>query len=159
MMRTKKIVLLLGVLAVALTGCQRGPEFAPVEGTVTKEGKPLADVIVEFHPDVGTLGPRSRSAPTDQSGHYRLLSYRGSDDGAVVGAHRACIFDSRLIHGDIKLPPGVPIPEDIQKEMRERNKEARSSSRRVPPSYGHPNETPLRVEVRPGSQVIDLEIK
>jgi hypothetical protein len=29
----------------------------------------------------------------------------------------------------------------------------------VPPSYGHPNETPLRVEVRPGPQVIDLEVQ
>jgi hypothetical protein len=29
----------------------------------------------------------------------------------------------------------------------------------MPSCYGKPNETPLRAEIRPGQQVIDLEVK
>jgi hypothetical protein len=36
---------------------------------------------------------------------------------------------------------------------------AEESLSRVPSSYSGPKETPLRVEVRPGAQVIDLEVK
>jgi len=144
--------LLLAILATAL-GCQRQPSFhfAPVEGTVTKSGKPLAGVIVVFwgDADAGTTGPCS-SGPTDAAGHYRLHTEQG-DDGAVVGRHRVCIVDSAILLGrmrgrnsDRNRPP---------KEL------AASASAKVPPRYGRINETPLWVEVRPGEQVIDLDVK
>jgi hypothetical protein len=46
----------------------------------------------------------------------------------------------------------------IRKALKE-FQEAASASPRVPPSHGRINETPLRAEVQPGSQVIDLEVK
>jgi hypothetical protein len=74
MTRTTITLMLLGVLAVASIGCQSKPPFAPVEGTITKAGKPLAGVIVDFYPALGTHGPRSTSTPTDETGHYRTTA-------------------------------------------------------------------------------------
>lgn len=146
--------LILGLLlaAVAATaGCQHEPpsQFAPVEGTVTKGGKPLAGVVVVFWPDAGaaTTGPCS-SGPTDDAGRYRLHTEQG-DAGAVVGRHRVCIVDSRLVLSRLgrtfdrgRLPKDVSTPAPP-----------------VPPRYADPKETPLRAEVRPGEQVLDLEVK
>jgi hypothetical protein len=158
---TKITLLLLGVLAFAPLGCQEKPPFVPVEGTVTKEGKPLAGVIVDFYPDDGTPGPRSTSEPTDEAGHYRLRSTRNGDDGAAVGTHRVCIHDTRRGFRMVlsRLPKEVESSEEVRKKVKEFNKKTAPASLRVPPRYGRANETPLRVEVHPAPQVIDLKVK
>src|SRR5262249_55314132 len=140
--------------------CQGKPPFAPVEGTVTKGGKPLAGVIVDFYPDPGDRGPRSTSAPTDEAGHYRLHSSWGGDDGAVVGPHRVCIVENRNEGSGLfgRQSKAAKLPKEAQEKLARLKKEA-SESRRVPRGYGRPTDTPLRVEVQPGEQVIDLEVK
>jgi hypothetical protein len=151
---------LLSVLAVASAGCQGKPLFAPVEGTVTKEGKPLAGVIVDFYPNPGDRGPRSTSTLTDEAGHYRLRSTWGGDEGAVVGPHRVCIVEIRN-QGRDSFSTSVRRKQrtkEAQAKLARLKKEA-SEPRRVPRSYGSPNETPLRIEVHPGPQIIDLEVK
>jgi hypothetical protein len=160
MTRTKITLLLLGVLAVASAGCQTKPPFASVEGTVTQGGKPLAGVIVDFYPDPGSRGPRSTSTPTDETGHYRLHSSGGCDDGAVVGPHRVCITEiPKLGRNSLgRLPKEVMNTKEIREKVEQLKVEV-SASPRVPPSYGRPNETSLRVEVQPGPQVIDLDVK
>jgi len=95
----------------------------------------------------------------DEAGHYRLRS-SWDDDGAVVGPHRVCILDTR--NGGRHFLSRLPKKATNAKEIREKVGHFRGevlASPRVPPSYGRPNETPVRVEVRPGSQVIDLEVK
>jgi hypothetical protein len=154
------------ILAAAADGCQRGATWslAPVEGTVTKEGHPLPGVEVVFLADLdaGAAGPRARGI-SDESGHYRLRTDNG-DDGAAVGQYRVCIHDTRVVK------PGPALPRRLQKEAatlkeaqkeqgRLRFKETTSVSSRVPPTYGRPGETPLRVEVQPRTQVIDLDVK
>jgi hypothetical protein len=163
-----RVVLWCGLLALAATagGCQRRQTWnlAPVEGAVTKGGRPLANVQVIFLADVeaGTQGPRA-SGRTDEVGYYRLRTDNGGD-GAVVGQYRVCIHDAH------RLQPGQALPRRPSKEAAtlkkaqeeqewSRFKEKASASPRVPPAYGRPNETPLRVEVQPGRQVIDLEVK
>jgi hypothetical protein len=83
----------LSALAAAAEGCQRGPRWnlAPVEGTVTKGGRPLPHIEVVFVTDLdaGTQGPKASSF-TDEAGHYRLQTDNG-DDGAVVGKHRVLL--------------------------------------------------------------------
>ena len=80
----RKMVLALLVLAMTLgsTGCGRSdlPELGRVQGTVTLDGKPLADVIVTFFPDTG----RPAVANTDSEGRYDLL-YTNDVKGATVG--------------------------------------------------------------------------
>jgi hypothetical protein len=164
----KLTVLLFGVLIVTSAGCRGQPEFtlAPVEGTVTKGGKPLAGVIVEFcgDPDFATLGPRSRSAVTDEAGHYQLQTAHG-DDGAVVGRHRVCVLDTRAAGAALSRALGRDkdrrhLPENIRAKLKDLSTNIPAPARsRIKPNYGRLNETPLRVEVQPGNQVINLKVE
>src|SRR5690242_2884422 len=98
MLRSISGIFLCGVLlplAAASGGCQREPRWnlAPVEGTVTKDGHPLAGIQVIFlaDADAGTVGLRARGI-TDEAGHYRLRTDNG-DDGAVAGKYRVVMLD------------------------------------------------------------------
>jgi hypothetical protein len=148
-----RVILLCGLLTLtaAAGSCQRRPAWnlAPVEGIITKEGRPLKGIEVVFVPEADTVGPRT-SGLTDEAGHYRLRT-DGGDIGAAVGAHRVYFHDTHRV----ALTTLGRLPKEKVKEL---NKEAASVPPRVPSSYGHPNETPLRVEVHPGPQVIDFDI-
>jgi hypothetical protein len=144
--------MLLALLAGAL-GCQCEPsiEFAPVEGTVTIEGRPLPGVIVVYwgDPEASIKAPLS-SGMTDGTGHYRLHTDQGVE-GAVVGRHRVCIVEAAALpsfnsfgragQNDKSKAPPAPV------------------SSIVPPHYSRPNETPLHADVRSGAQVINFEVK
>src|SRR5262245_49553052 len=97
-----RVVLIYGLLIVATGGCRRGPtwDLAQVEGTVTKDGRPLSGVKVVFLPDTdaGATGPRS-SGLTDADGHYHLRTDNG-EDGVVPGKHRILILDSQFPKGE-----------------------------------------------------------
>jgi hypothetical protein len=73
-------------LCILLAGCG-GPDhelvLAPVSGTVTYNGEPLADAMVAFDPEEGG---RIASGKTDEDGRYRLTTVEGYD-GAIVGRH------------------------------------------------------------------------
>jgi hypothetical protein len=163
MLRYSRVVFFCGLaaLAAAAGGCQRGPgNLASVEGTVTREGSPLAEVQVIFWADrdAGTQGPRTQ-AITDESGHYRLRTDNG-DEGAVVGKYRVCILDNRYLRKRKSLGPLPKTPTNTREfEEKVKQLKAAESPSRLPSSYSGQNETPLRVEVRPGTQVIDLEVK
>jgi hypothetical protein len=78
--------LILGVVLVL--GCG-GPNLAPVSGTVTLDGKPLAKASVTFQPNSpGQLNPGPGStALTNEKGEYSLQQ-TGGGKGAIVGMHR-----------------------------------------------------------------------
>ena len=84
--------LLLGFALVFGLGCGSG-KFAPVSGTVTMNGKPLAGALVIFSPIAkeGSIdaGPGS-SGKTNDKGEYTLTSDTGRT-GALVGKHRVSI--------------------------------------------------------------------
>jgi len=72
------------VLASLLVGCSSQPtgqpEIAPVTGTVTMDGQPLANKSVVFESDRGVLS----FGNTDAQGRYKL-SYIRSAKGAGLG--------------------------------------------------------------------------
>jgi hypothetical protein len=84
--------LLLGFALVLGLGCGSG-KFAPVSGTLTMNGKPLAGALVIFSPIAkgGSIdaGPGS-SGKTNDKGEYTLTSDTGRT-GAVVGKHRVSV--------------------------------------------------------------------
>jgi hypothetical protein len=84
--------LLLGFALVLGLGCGSG-KFAPVSGTVTMNGKPLAGALVIFSPIAkeGSIdaGPGS-SGKTNDKGEYTLTSDTGRT-GAFVGKHRVSV--------------------------------------------------------------------
>src|SRR5581483_8268674 len=117
------LLLLLSALAVTASGC--GPKFTyvPVEGTVTKNGRPLANVEVVFlaDPDAATEGPRA-TGRTDEAGHYRLRTDHG-DDGAVAGTHRVLVLDLEAVRNTfLQNMAGKTSSEDARRLEDERRK-------------------------------------
>jgi hypothetical protein len=139
-MSTRRVVLCCGLLAVL--GCGAEPPRGEVEGVVRCNCKPLADVVVVFVPDAdqGTRGARAL-AQTDAEGRYRL---QGEDRraGAAAGAHRVVIEDL-AVYAAPRQPDGTLL---------------RKPAPRFPPQYSDPLRTPLRKQVHPGPQVIDLDL-
>jgi hypothetical protein len=149
----------LGLLAaglLALMGCQRGPEYGVVEGTVTCDGKPLDNAEIVFLPDVakGNNGPPA-SSYTDAQGHYKLFCNKNNKEGALVGPHRVCVHDltavapppdhNKLLTGG-KLDV-LPVP-------------TKGNVTRVNAAYTDAARTPLRdVEVKPGQQTLNFTVK
>lgn len=130
-----------------MCGCSRQEyTLAPVEGVVTKNGKPAAKVRVVFFADGDTIGPQAIGR-TDAEGRYRLGLYDGRV-GAPVGQHRVCLIDSS---GD------AGATNEIEEEQKPDKKQMKKP--RIPPEYAGPATTPLRAEVKPAeNQSIDFQI-
>ena len=97
------------VLLLCVTGCfRRGPELAPVTGTVTLDGEPLAGAQVEFKPMRGNPS----YGTTDQLGRYDL-KYTKDKSGGVVGSHVVRITTQTTAvdpetGSEIQVPQRVP---------------------------------------------------
>lgn len=74
------LVMLSGLGIVS--GCSKSdrPELGEVEGVVTMDGKPLANVIIVFKPQKG----RPATGQTNSEGKY-TLTYRAGVSGSKVG--------------------------------------------------------------------------
>jgi hypothetical protein len=142
----RSAALILAAFAVTAGGCEKKFTFSPVEGTVTKNGRPLRDIEVVFpaDPDSGTVGPRA-TGTTDEAGQYRLRGdvIRGESppaNGAVLSTHRVLLLDL-----------------EYAKKQLARSK-AGEDAPRVPPRYESIAETPLRAKVGPELLVFNIEI-
>jgi len=86
------------LVLVGLAGCGGGDSFeiAPVSGTVTLNGQPLADATIGFQPSGGEKeqGPGS-SGKTDAQGRYTLTTNDGRR-GATVGTHQVRISTLKM---------------------------------------------------------------
>lgn len=87
--------LFLLLLTLTLAGCESGAPTAKVEGIVTLDGKPLADIRVLFQPEnkssesagIGSFGL------TDAEGKFTLKLSDSQSEGAVVGNHTVTLAD------------------------------------------------------------------
>ena len=73
-----------------LVGCG-GERYAPVAGTVTLDGQPLADAKLVFEPvggESGNAAGKPSYGRTDEAGRYTLTCPIAGTDGAAVGEHR-----------------------------------------------------------------------
>jgi len=132
---------LLWTASICLSGCgptEHLPECAPVTGKVTIGGEPLASAMVTFHPEgEGNKG----QAATEADGTYVLNTY-DVKDGAVIGKHTVTV--ERYLP-PMPTQPGGKIPS------------ARST---VPRKYNTPEKSPLKYEVKSGTNnVIDIPLE
>jgi len=139
MLRPADVPVALLVLAFCCAGCGRRedlPQVAPVSGSVTYNGKPVASGTVTFHP---AGGGRPASGQLDADGRFELSTFdRG--DGAVLGKHRVTV-----VAYDASTDPSIaPDSADVYA---------------VPEKYTEPETTPLEVEVTEGGNTMDLELK
>lgn len=89
--------LMSSLVLLASAGCG-GRDVGQVEGTITLDGKPLAEASVTFTPLNATGGESlASSGVTDNNGKYSLSLVIDEDSGAVIGKHKiviAKIFES-----------------------------------------------------------------
>ncbi|QDU76737.1 hypothetical protein Pan97_37940 [Bremerella volcania] len=114
-------VWIVSFLAISILGCG-GPSnpVAPVNGIVTLNGKPVADMVVTFTPIPGkteSVGGdnepgKSATGNTDSEGKFILSTYE-RNDGALVGEHKVTVFGS----GPDPTPPGN-VPKDFTIEVK-----------------------------------------
>jgi hypothetical protein len=149
----------LGAVGIALAvttllGCGRDAPPATVEGTLRLNGRPVENCLVTFLPEPGQEAEWPCSTGlTDKQGSYRLLCST-QEEGVAIGWHRVTIQDLSASTGVRRRDHGTV---DAQEADSAPPPPARRS--RVPKSYTSPARTPLRKEVKPGHQVIDLDIK
>jgi hypothetical protein len=98
-----------------MAGCapERLTEY--VEGVVTLDGKPLADIRVMFEPK--SSGSRNSGVGsygvTDQQGHFVLRMSNSDVKGAVPGLHTVMLSDKRAELDDDAGPISVPLASRI----------------------------------------------
>jgi hypothetical protein len=126
--------ILFAVLINAIAGCSGSPATARVTGTVTFDGKPLANAGVEFLPEDGS---RSSFGETDASGKYEL-KFSASAIGAIPGKHKVVIRTGSSDDG-------------VDRESSGGKKET------LPARYNSASE--LTAELKGGNNVVDFDLK
>ena len=132
----------IAAISTIVAGCgESPPEFGQVTGVVRVKGRPQSRLMVRFLPEPvdGKELAANASGTTDDQGKYELRYYYKGEEGlgAPVGWNRVLLEDTRLS----ALAQGQRAPPQI-----------------IPPEYNSPGTTPLRKEVKPGPQTIDLEL-
>lgn len=128
-----------GLALLSLAGCgggSKGPTLAPVVGTVTLDGKPLAHARVVFQP----TGPNASPSvgETDDSGSFELAFNRRSK-GALPGSHTVRVTTAGVISD-------LSGKETVVEEA-------------VPPQYNQKSELKYDVKAEPNRFEIALESK
>ncbi|HUY90508.1 MAG TPA: carboxypeptidase regulatory-like domain-containing protein [Pirellulales bacterium] len=134
------------VCTIVLAGCgkgKKGPTFdlTPVAGTITMDGKPLADAEVGFYlQGAAPQGYYGSGAKTDAEGKYVLKT--GDALGAVAGQYKVTV--SRLVGAD----GAAIVPEEgMDVEQLKMMGEAKES---IPAQYNDLEKTELDAKVEAG---------
>jgi hypothetical protein len=122
---------LLFSLILGISGCHQGPATARVTGTVTFDGKPLPNALVEFFPEDGS---RSSVGSTNAEGFYEL-KFSATAIGAIPGRHKVVI---RTVTGE------------SDSENKVTNKEI------LPDKYHKKSE--LTADLKSGKQVVNFDL-
>jgi hypothetical protein len=123
----------------ACCGCRNSNqlETAPVSGRVLLDGKPLTSGIVMFSPALG----RAAKGSVQTDGSFVLGTYK-TDDGAIVGKHKASVIAVR--------PPGSG----------ESSAERTDNVFLLPSRYAIPEESGFEFDVKEGeANKFTLELK
>jgi len=137
-----------------LLGCGQNAPLATVGGTLRVNGRPLDNCLITFLPEPGqeVTGPHSTGV-TDDRGCYRLR-LDDQREGASVGWHRVTVQDLSVSTGVRRRDHGT-----VDQEVDETTPPPPVRRSRVPARYNSPHDTPLRKEVKPGQQAVDLDIR
>jgi hypothetical protein len=131
-------------LAAALgSGCGGAPakdenlaKTAPVTGVIMYKGNPLKDAVVTFNP-TGEGNPGV--GRTEENGRFILTTYK-ERDGAAVGTH--------IVTVQVMPVGGLPGQEV-----------ASTGGSDIPAKYADTKTSPLSVEVKEGSNNLELKIE
>jgi len=134
--------------ALLLAGCSAGSisGTAPVQGTVTYNGQPVAGATVSF---VGEGDARMAVATTDAGGSYQLMTLDTA--GAMPGKYTVLVTKTETVPDSDKV-----ISMD---EAAKNTGKAKEPKNLLPARFGDPAKTPLTFEVKPGqTNKFDLKL-
>ncbi len=124
------------LFCVVLTGCPGGtdyPDLGTVSGTVTIDGKPTENIVVQFVP---VAGGRTSVGVTDSRGYYEL-EYAADAKGAAVGKHQVALAAQSASSSDDQVDlsgSDSPIPEQYRDKI-------------------------FEFEVKPGTNTFDIKLE
>ncbi len=127
-------------VVICTAGCgPKGPDVVEVRGRITKGGRPVSHVVVQFYPEQG----RPSAARTDGDGNYELEFSEDIPKGAMPGKHNVSI---QIVQERIDEPINLKDPK-YHPEMAQ-----------ILKNFGDWSNTKLQVEVRHEQPVIDIEL-
>jgi hypothetical protein len=144
----------------ALVGCGGTDEdrftLVKVSGTVTKNGKPLADAKVSFIPEAGNKDSTPGVDQTGPQGNY-LLTFKGRT-GIAPGKYKVLIVPS------LELPGGSKVPEAFEKQpgmfQMALDAQKKTSKPAAPEAKKEVIKSEFPAEVEAGvSQTLDFDVK
>jgi hypothetical protein len=122
---------LLCVTLFAATGCGPvPPALAPIKGSVTRAGNPLAEAKIVLHP----LEPQPAGLP-------KPIAYADGAGNFSV---------TTLSHGDGALPGNYTVTVELRALRRAGEEEIRDGKNLLPPRFADPQTSQLKKEVLPG---------
>jgi hypothetical protein len=121
-----------------LAGCSDAPELVQIQGRVTRGGKPVRGIVLEFHPEDG----RPSWGKSDAEGRFKL-NYSRNYQGARLGKHRVFVsFDNT---------PETPYDESGKQRLN-------ADQQAMIKKYGHLDSTPLEVDLHEDGQVVEIKL-
>lgn len=140
----KLLSVLLCLVAVSLSACNRGPHMVPVKGEVLLDGKPVEGAAVLFTPEAGG---RPADGVTDKDGKFSLQTYEPGD-GAPVGKYKVAIVGMRMtgIQATADGLSGEVDPGKVREIWF------------VPKKYSTPESSGLEAEVKRGLTPLKFEL-
>lgn len=127
-------------LVALFAGCGRSDGLVDVSGTVTLDGKPVADAVVQFTPaaNEGSSYARPVTGRTNSSGHY-FLEYSTAVTGTKPGKYRVSIstYWPQSVDSEDKVIPG--------------------NSEKLPEVFN--SKSTLTAEVKENGQRVDFDLK
>lgn len=140
--------------ALILAGCNsEGP--VPVTGTITFEGKPVADASITFTPATRSEGKVAVGA-TDESGRFSLSLLTGEDkEGAMPGDYKVSI-------SKVEMEGGTAANNKVSESLGSFAMESAAPKRTknlLPPKYSSASTSGLSFEVKRGEDnTADFEL-
>jgi hypothetical protein len=131
-------------LGAFVVGCGASSTAAPVSGTITYKGKPVANAHVTFAPEDGT---RPAEGQTDADGRF-MLGTIAAGDGAKIGPHRVSVI--------ARGPDRPPKPGEVGSGM---PGDRMPGNPTIPTKYFAPDTSGLTYEVKRGRNTADFELK
>src|SRR5262249_49705990 len=128
---------------LACGGCKSGVALAPVQGTVTLEGKPLAKGTIRFE----STGHRPATGQILNGEIVELTTYQ-TGDGVPVGAHKVAIWSSAEAASAIVANPGESKV----------GGNYMSGKSLINTLYNDPETSGLTAEIKSGDNVVTFEL-
>ena len=153
----QKIQLLIALITIsAIVGCHTGPKGLPtcyVEGIVSLDGQPMDGALVTFIPTVMGDDTKIATGYSNESGKYTLTSDGGlPQKGALAGDYSVTIVKD-------KVESLAPVESESSRSQLSGDSSLSRRTRLTPDEYGAVSTTPLKMTVKKGKNVLNLEMK